>query len=459
MRSFRLTVLASLLAWFAASVPAQAQKSGEVSFSRDIAPILVAKCQTCHGAEKAKGKYRLHNFEWLVKPGSSGEAAITPGDPKKSTFYSLLVEKDPDSRMPQKDDPLPAAQIALVERWIKNGAKFDGADPKLDLVSLMPRKQHPAPPEIYPQPLPVTALAFSTNGQQLITSGYHEIIVWDIATLKPVKRIRNVAAEVSALSLSPDGTLLAAATGQSGKLGEVLLIPLDKPEPKVLVTLPDVVLDVKFSPDGKLLASGGSDNAIRIFDVATGKEVRKIEQHANWVMAIAWSPDGKGLASASRDKTTRAYDATTGEMHSAYMSHEEPVFGVTFADGTNHIASVGRDRKLHLWKAEDGKVVKDSRPLGGFGGEIWRLLGSGTNLITADKSKEIRVYIAQPFKWDRTFNGHNDWVQALALSPDGKTLASGGHDGEVILWNFEDKKILQRFIASPGCKPGVAKVK
>ncbi|MGV3756002.1 MAG: c-type cytochrome domain-containing protein [Verrucomicrobiota bacterium] len=457
MRSFRLTFLAGLLVWFVAS--AQAQKSGEVSFSRDIAPILAAKCQTCHGAEKAKGKYRLHTFDWLVKPGSSGDPAITPGDPKKSEFYRLLVEKDPDSRMPQKDDPLPAAQITLIERWIKNGAKFDGADTKLDLVSLMPRKQHAAPPEVYAQPLPVTALAFSTDGQQLISSGYHEIIVWDIATQKPVKRIRNVAAEVQAFSLSPDGKLLAAATGQSGKLGEVLLISLDKPEPKVLATLPDAVMDVKFSPDGTQLASGGSDNAIRIFNVATGKEVRKIEQHADWVMAIAWSPDGKGLASASRDKTTRAYDATTGEMHSAYMSHEEPVFGVTFADGTNHIASVGRDRRLHLWKAEDGKVVKDSRPLGGFGGEIWRLLGSGTNLITGDRNREIRVYNAQPFKWNRTFSGHNDWVQALALSADGKILASGGHDGEVILWNFEDGKILQRFIASPGYRPAVAKVK
>jgi len=438
---------------------AQAQKSGDVSFSRDIAPILVAKCQTCHGADKAKGKYRLHTFEWLLKPGSSDEPAITPGDPKKSEFYRLLVDKDPDSRMPQKDDPLPAAQIALIERWIKNGAKFDGADPKLDLVSLMPRKQHPAPPEIYPQALPVTALAFSTNGQQLISSGYHEIIVWDIATQRPVKRIRNVATEVQALALSPDGKLLAAATGQSGKLGEVLLIPMDNPQPKVLATLPDVALDVNFSPDGSWLAAGGSDNAIRIFDVSTGKEVRKIEQHANWVMAVAWSPDGQRLASASRDKTTRAYEAVSGEMLSSYMTHEEPVFGVAFAGGTNNIASVGRDRRLHLWKADDGKVVKDSRPLGGFGGEIWRLLSHGPTLITADKNREIRVYNAQPFKWERTFQGHNDWVQALALSPDGKTLASGGHDGEVILWNFADGKILQRFSASPGYRPVVAKGK
>jgi len=445
-----------MLAWAASAASA---KSSDVSFSRDIAPILIAKCQTCHGADKAKGKYRLNTFEALQKPGSSGDPSVTPGEPKKSELYRLLVAKNADDRMPQKDEPLPAAQITLIERWIKNGAKFDGADPKLDLVSLLPHKEHPAPPEVYTQPLPVTALAFSADGQTLFTSGYHEIIAWNLESKQPTQRIRNVATEVEALSLSPDGKLLAAATGQAGKLGEVLLIPLDTAKPKVLVKLPDVALDAQFSPDGKQLATGGADNAIRIFDIATRKEVRKIEQHSDWVMAVAWSPDGTHLASASRDKTARAYDATNGELLTTYPDHEEPVFGVAFAGTNSVVATVGRDRKLHLWNTSDGKKAKDTKAQGGFGGDVWRLISTPTQLIAASRDREVRVYDIQPLKLNRKLSGHVDWVQALAVSPDGKRLASGAHDGEVILWNLEDGKILQRFIASPGYRSTVAQVK
>ena len=90
--------------------------TGEVSFTTEIAPILAKKCVTCHGPEKAKGNYQLHNFETLKKPGASKAASLTPGEPMKSELFRLLVATDADDRMPQKDDPLPKAQIALIEK-------------------------------------------------------------------------------------------------------------------------------------------------------------------------------------------------------------------------------------------------------------------------------------------------------------------------------------------------------
>src|SRR4029453_4129098 len=97
-----------------------------VSFTNEIPPIFLQKCQTCHGPEKSKGGYRLHTFELLMKGGESKEPAITPGFPEKSKLFALITAKDEDDRMPQKDDPLPATQIALIGRWIQQGAKFDG---------------------------------------------------------------------------------------------------------------------------------------------------------------------------------------------------------------------------------------------------------------------------------------------------------------------------------------------
>src|SRR5947207_4126048 len=82
-----------------------------LSFTNEIAPIFVQKCLTCHGSEKNKGGYRLDTFEFLVKPGSSKEASITPGKPEASALYQRITTTDEEDRMPQKNEPLPPAEI------------------------------------------------------------------------------------------------------------------------------------------------------------------------------------------------------------------------------------------------------------------------------------------------------------------------------------------------------------
>src|SRR5262245_49242712 len=77
-----------------------------VSFSRDIAPIFLKKCVTCHGPEKAKGKFQLHTFDLLTKGGESKEPTVVSGKPEQSKLFQLITAKDEDDRMPQKDDPL-----------------------------------------------------------------------------------------------------------------------------------------------------------------------------------------------------------------------------------------------------------------------------------------------------------------------------------------------------------------
>src|SRR5438093_806714 len=77
-----------------------------VSFSRDVAPIFQQKCVSCHNPEKAKGKYRLHTFAELMKPGDSKSPPVTAGQPRQSELFHRVTAKDEDDRMPQKDDPL-----------------------------------------------------------------------------------------------------------------------------------------------------------------------------------------------------------------------------------------------------------------------------------------------------------------------------------------------------------------
>jgi mono/diheme cytochrome c family protein len=327
-----------------------------VSFTNQIAPILARKCLTCHGPEKSKGGFRLDTFELLLKPGESKTSSLVSGNPQQSELFRRITIKDEDDRMPQKADPLPDAEIVLIERWIKEGARFDGADSKAPLVSLVPRTPHPDPPANYARPVPVMALAFGLDGRELAIGGYHEITIWNPGDGKLLRRITNVAQRTQSLAYSSAG-VLAAAGGSPGQSGEVTLFdPGNGTLIKVLGTTTDMMLDVKFSPDGTRLAVCGADNAIHVYDIATGKEQLRIEQHADWVMAVDFSRDGTQLASASRDKTARLFDSKTGELESTFVGHTAAVFDVVFNDDGKTVCSVGRDKKIHIWEIKDAKA-------------------------------------------------------------------------------------------------------
>ncbi len=164
-----------------------------VSFRKSIAPILLARCQPCHGPEQAEGSYRVDSFARLNHSGDSEEAPIVTGDAAASELWRRLTSDDPDERMPAESDPLPAEQIAAVRMWIAQGARFDADDPNATLALILPIERHPPAPEQYPFAAPIAALAFNSDGDQLFVGGYHEVTVWDVASGKLLTRIGQVA--------------------------------------------------------------------------------------------------------------------------------------------------------------------------------------------------------------------------------------------------------------------------
>lgn len=102
-----------------------------IDFLRDIEPILSKHCISCHGPRKQKGKLRLDRKDLAFKGGVSGRAII-PGKAKDSLLYTLLLEPDPDARMPEKADPLPPEQIERIRRWIDQGAPWPDETPGSD---------------------------------------------------------------------------------------------------------------------------------------------------------------------------------------------------------------------------------------------------------------------------------------------------------------------------------------
>ena len=450
----RILRLLAVLGWIAIASPAPAadEPAAPPTFLKDVAPILVKNCIACHNARKSEGKYSMITFAAMNAGGS-----IEPGDPEASDFAALL-KPDAMPRMPYKQDALPAADVAVIEAWIAAGAKYDG--PPADDWTIALRKATPVTiPEAYPVAVPITALAFGPDGAEVAASGYHEINFWKAADGSLARRVRPLGERVYDIAQSPDGRWLATASGDPGRSGLVQIRALtdDATPPRDLAESTDCAFAVAFSPDGTKLAAAGADRAIRIWEVASGKELALIEDHADWIFDLAFSPDGKRLASASRDKTAKVFDVEKMEALVTYPGHAEAVYSVAFAPDGKLIATAGADAKVRIWNPdEDAKMVKS---LGGFGGPVFKLLFApdGKALYATGADRTVRIFNPASGSQTKALTGHTDWIYALALSPDGKALASGSWDGEVRLWNPADGTPLRTILAAPGFKPpGVA---
>jgi len=483
MRSYRLCILCPIVAAalalafaFFRPPPAEAQATPAagkpVSFMEHVAPILKENCYACHDAKKRKGKLDMTTFERFMKGGERGED-ITPGKPEESALLSFIKGED-EPRMPPKEIAglLPKEKVTVIERWIKEGAKYDGPTPQADLVAeLRKRWTPPMPPATYPRSSIVRALAFTPDNQHLVIGGHHELLVWDFNAGKLVKRLRTRAERANAMLFLPDGKSLVVAGGRPGQEGDVRIYNLDAPNPKKegdvflldgvdekagvlvreLVQTDDEIFCLALSPDGKLLAAGGCDRLVRIWNLSQDYKLEQsIENHADWVLGVAFAADNKHLLTCSRDKTAKVWDLATKESVLTFPDHQNPVYAVAVKPDGKIGVSGGEDAQLRFWNAVgEGKQV---RAVGGHGKAIWRVLYHPTKPIVATCSSDMTVRLWNPDNGQaiKTLSGHSDWVYALALSPNGELLASGTWNGEVRVWKVADGAVVKAFNASPG---------
>ena len=187
-------ILGLALAWMLFFTPTRAHAQGPkgpVSFIKDVAPILQKNCYACHDAKKKKGKFEMTTWENFRKGGSHDDP-VEPGKSQDSLIIDVLTTTKAN-RMPPKEagDPLKAEQIAIIARWIDEGAKLDqGIDAKADLVrELRTRFVPPQPFVSYKFPALINALAFTPDSKRLVIGGNHELTVWDAGNGKLTRRI------------------------------------------------------------------------------------------------------------------------------------------------------------------------------------------------------------------------------------------------------------------------------
>lgn len=377
-----------------------------VDYHTDIAPLLRDYCAGCHNRGDYEGGFSVETFAELMEGGETEDKTIlVPGKPDESYLLQTILKTAKPAMPPKKEPQLTADEVALLKRWIEEGAKGPAKEHDISLLSTL------VVPEVAPTAAAkdaITAAAFAKDGALEAFAKHGRI---ELHQGGSVKTLKTPEGKINALHFSADGTKLVAATGISGLKGEAIVF--DTKSGEVGKTIGegqhrDILFDAEFSPDGSILATAGYDRDIHLWDFATGKLLRSMTAHNGAVYDLAFSPDGTVIASASGDGTCKIWQVATGERLDTLNQPEAEQFRVAFTPDSQHIVAAGADNRIRLWR-----FVSKTAP-------------------------QLNPLLQTRF-------GHEDAIVDLAVSPDGKQLVTTSADRSLKLWSLPAVEIVKDF--------------
>ncbi len=482
----------SLLALAVQAAPPKKEESIDpnkpVSFYKHIRPILQANCTGCHQPAKAKGDYVMTDFAKLLAGGEEGNA-IVPGKPEES---NLLKVSTPNSEgkveMPPKGDPLHETQVALIKRWVSEGAKDDTP------ASAMAHYDMEHPP-VYVTAPAVTSMEYSPDGTLLAVAGYHEVLIHKADGSGIVTRLVGLAERIQKLAWSPDGSKILVTGGSPAREGEIQVWDVAKKKLELSKSLTfDTLYGASWSPDGKFIAVGCADNGLRAFEATTGKETLFMGGHSDWVLDTVWSTDGKFIASCGRDmsvkltevETQRFVDNITSITPGALKGGVQalvrhPLRNEILIGGTDGMPAIYRMeritkrvigdnanliRKFPLMQgrifgvdfAPDGKRIAAGASHEGTGqvniytSDYDSTMPDEVKTIVETRSgagKALEDWIVKDVKLIASVPMPTGGIFTVSFSPDGQTVAAAGQDGRIRLIESATGKIAKEFVSVP----------
>lgn len=326
----------------------------------------------------------------------------------------------------------------------------------------------------------VTTVAMSPSGSEVAAGGILSplVSIWDVETGRLIRHIKGLKGSTQALAYSPDGKSFAVGRGMITsadtcvfifQAGTDTILQRLTPPPIATHWAPagvGMVDSLQYSPDSQFLAVAFGGGGIGIYEVATGRLIKRTTVYTPSFGALAYSPNGKYLAFGQWKKNEgelfnhaeiHLLDTTAnGGIVKTYFGHADLITALAFDPGgkflasgtmtgtieetldrrTNQMVKKLNDDPIRIWDVETGMLVKE---LAGHRGDVKSLvfIDDGQILVSGSYDKTIKVWDMAGGTVLSTMTGHGDFVQTIAVSQSARYLASGGGVAEIKIWQRE----------------------
>lgn len=304
---------------------------------------------------------------------------------------------------------------------------------------------------------PVVEVAFLPDGRLAAAYPDETIRLWDLTkrSVALAIQVRGASADgavaaarqgerIESIAVSPDGALIAEAFSLPGGGGELRLWDAVTGQRRLQVDTGLANLRcVAFSPDGKLVACNMPDkerggHAVALLSAADGKVVRRLRADRLGVSGVAFSPDGKRLASFGGVRV-HVWDLEQDKPPLELTGHSNALQALAWSPDGETIASAeaGPKERIILWNARSGAKLREIKPEAEGIADL-AFSPSGKTLAAAGMDRGLRLFNPETGKLRERLFFHLQKMTCVAFSRDGRTLASGAHDGLIGIWDYDE---------------------
>ncbi len=434
--------------------------SAKFNFAQHAKTVFRTHCVSCHNGNRSEGDLNLANYAAMMQGSSSGDV-IEPGSPDDSYLFQLITHAE-SPEMPPSGQKIPAEDIEMIRKWISDGAiNRSGSKPlakkkrkSLDLnlsPGIRPKNAAmpvglPVKPNAETTRAPIPASLSSSPWSPVIAMAAANQIVLYHADPKSKQSLLGILpwenGQPKVVRFSRDGSRLIAAGGRAAAIGNFAIwdVATGKREIELGDEL-DSVLTADLSSDGTLVATGGPERVVRLYDLneaEANQPAAELREHADWVTAIQFSPDGKYLVSGDRAGGLILRIARTGESLFRLASHKAAVTSISWRADSKVFASGSESGKVSFWdvsNAETGKPLKtfDAHAGGCLAIEFTRK----GNLLSGGRDKMVRLWNLKG-KSLREYKGSDEIVTSVCVNDETKHVFAGTFSGQLKTWRLNN---------------------